>query len=316
MSKVRDIEIPIGHLVKGSREKRVGYELLSNWLHIFFKNGIQRLDDGFIGLGGELTENTVIFNENLPLDFGLRPELADDFPPFSGFFRIIDDERTKFFGVIDGTPFFGGGNVYTVGESTFGSDNDTSIAVGVTPSPSSNFVSLNSEGTISGVSLLSSTLAVADNMYNPTANASVTLTDPSQSGNSQYNATLQVQPVIGEQPATRILAGETRIGISKYRNATGFTDYDATEIIVADNAVNIRPNFENGTTGTGDSKELTIGDSGLEMTDGVGGFGAIIPWNIVTYPDTATAAADAGLASNTFFRVSNGDGTAALHVKE
>ena len=316
MSKVRDIEIPISNIVKGSREKRVGYELLSKWLHIFFKNGIQRLDDGFIGLGGELTENTVIFNENLPLDFGLRPELDGDFPPFSGFFRIIDDERTKLFGVIDGTPFFGGGNVYVLGESTFGSNNDTSISVGVTPSPSSNFVSLNSEGTISGVSLLSSSLAVADNIFNPTANASVTLSDPSQSGNSQYTAALQVHPVIGEKPATQILAGETRIGISKYRNATGFTDYDATEIIVADNAVNIRPNFENGTTGTGDSKELTIGDSGLEMTDGVGGFGAIIPWNIVTYPDTATAAADAGLASNTFFRVSNGDGTAALHVKE
>jgi hypothetical protein len=316
MSKIRDIEIPISNIVKGSREKRVGYELLSKWLHIFFKNGIQRLDDGFIGLGGELTENTVIFNENLPLDFGLRFESGDDFPPFSGFYRIIDDERTKLFGVIDGTPFFGGGNVYVLGESTFGSNNDTSIAVGVTPSPSSNFVSLNSEGTISGISLLSSSLAVADNIVNPTANASVTLSDPSQSGNSQYTAILQVQPVIGEQPATQILAGETRIGISKYRNVTGFTDYDATQIIVGDNAVSIRPNFETGTTGTGDSKELTIGDSGLEMTDGVGGFGAIIPWDIVTYPDTATAAADAGLASNTFFKVSNGDGTAALHVKE
>lgn len=316
MSKVRDIEIPISNIVKGSREKRVGYELLSKWLHIFFKNGIQRLDDGFIGLGGELTENTVIFNENLPLDFGLRPEEADDFPPFSGFYREIDDVRSKFFGVIDGTPFFGGGNVYALGETTFGSDNDTSISVGVTPNPSSNFVTLNSQGTISGVSLLASTLAVADSMYNATAAASLNLSDPSQSGNSQYNAALQVQPVIGEQPATRILAGETRIGISKYRNATGYTDFDATEIIVGDNEVSIRPNFETGTTGTGDSKELTIGDSGLEMTDGVGGFGAIIPWDIVTYPDTATAAADAGLASNTFFKVSNGDGTAALHVKE
>jgi len=316
MSKVIDIEIPISNIVKGSREKRVGYELLSKWLNIFFKNGIKGLDDGFIGLGGELTEDTVIFNDNLPLDFGLRPESVDDFPAFSGFYRKIDDDRSKIFGVLDGTTLFGGGNSYILGETTFGPDNATNINVGVTPSPSSDFVSLNSQGTISGISLLSSALAVADSLYNPTANASVTLSDPSQSGNSQYTATLQVQPVIGEQPSTRISAGETRIGISKYRNATGFTDYDATEIIVGDNEVSIRPNFEAGTTGTGDSKELTIGDSGLEMTDGVGGFGAIIPWDIVTYPDTATAAADAGLASNTFFKVSNGDGTAALHVKE
>jgi hypothetical protein len=60
MSKKRDIEIPISNVLKGSSKKRIGHDLLSNWLHTFVRNGIQKLEDGKIGLGGEITEDTFI----------------------------------------------------------------------------------------------------------------------------------------------------------------------------------------------------------------------------------------------------------------
>lgn len=60
MSKRRDIEIPISNVLKGSSKKRIGHDLLSSWLHTFVRNGIQKLDDGKVGLGGEITEDTFL----------------------------------------------------------------------------------------------------------------------------------------------------------------------------------------------------------------------------------------------------------------
>lgn len=103
MSKKRDIEIPISNVLKGSNKKRIGHDLLSSWLHTFVRNGVQKLEDGKIGLGGEITENV-----QLPLVGSTEFALASA-ENTNGYF-IFDDLGEA--AVWVGVPSTSGLNVY------------------------------------------------------------------------------------------------------------------------------------------------------------------------------------------------------------
>lgn len=318
--KTCDIQIKKSDALDNCQDPKIGHFSLKCFLKDAFsaENGIT-LDGLNFKLGSALTEDTEISNPDskdfilegdfLNLAIKNSVEVVGD-PKIAGFANFANFPEIKAIAGLD----FDGNARYVFGE--FNSDTGAGNNILIVPTqnvglPNNGLVSFASTSVITGVAVDAINFSASETSSPTGINATI---DVYSNSGGDARASFGVRDGSTFESG-RFGADLDSTNMTVVYGATGENDYFSNLLRIDDNTISIKHNAGSGAL-TNDPNEVLIDSDGFTVRDNSTGNPVNIPFSGLTaYANTAAAAADGGLLSGTLFKVTNGDGTSAVHIK-